>query len=309
MNRWRVASLLLSISLGGCVVSDVTLLTPNHQPYPAVPESSVRVFLDEQEIPGPFERVALLSTHGDAGLTNVGQSIESARKKAASIGANGIVVGSISEPSLGESLGAKSVSPLLSGDRRGSVMAVRYRSGSAVAAPSSSTNTQQNPQKLAAPPAPAAASPTPTPASAGATIKPGFRDLRWGDAPTAEMKPLGRWTNWSGTYTDLESFERPGDELHVASVAIFNLVYGFRAGRLAAVKFKIDPAQMQAMLNALSRTWGEPRHATPADREYWLWTSSSSIAALAKKTSGDEVGVVLLDRKYAQAVDERKSGL
>lgn len=281
MNRWRVASLLLASSLGGCVVSDVTLLTPSHQPYPAVPESSVRVFLDEQEIPGPFERIALLSTRGDAGLTNVGQMIESARKKAASIGANGIVVGSISEPSLGESLGAKSVSPLLSGDRRGSVMAVRYRSA----------------------PAPAAAS------TAAATIKPGFRDLKWGDAPTAEMKSLGGWTNWSGTSTDLDSFERPGDELRVASVAVFNLVYGFRAGRLAVVRFNIDPAQMQAMLSALSRTWGEPRHATLADRESWSWTSSSSIAILAKEASGNKVGVVVIDRKYAQAVEERKSGL
>ena len=277
----RVASLLLASSLVGCVVSDVTLLTPSHQPYPAIPETSVRVFLNEQEIPRPFERVALLSTHGDAGLTNVGQMIESARKKAASIGANGIVVGSIREPSDGESIGAKMASPYLSGDRRGSVLAVLYR-----------------------PVVPAA---TPTPATA--TIKPGFRDLKWGDAPTAEMKPLGGWTNWGGTYTDLDSFERPGDELRVASVAVFNLVYGFRAGRLAVVRFKVDPAQIQAMLSALSRTWGEPRRATLADRETWSWVSSSSIAILAKKASGDEVGVVVIDRKYAQAVEERKSGL
>ena len=123
------------------------------------------------------------------------------------------------------------------------------------------------------------------------------------------MKPTGSWTSWSGTYTDLDSFERPMDELTVASVAVLKLVYGFHAGGLAAVRFNVAPGQMQAMLDALSRSWGEPRHTTQDDRESWSWTSSASIAILAKKTSVDEVVVLLIDQKYAKAVQDRKTGL
>ena len=118
------------------------------------------------------------------------------------------------------------------------------------------------------------------------------------------MKPRGPWV---GTYSDLDAFERPGDDLSVETVSIFNLIYGFRAGKLAAVKFKVVFSQRDEALNVLSRAWGEPSHHNRIGIETWGWSSSSSIAVLAKKDY--DVGVVIADRKYAQAHEEKKSGL
>ena len=75
----RVASLLLAAFLSGCVVTDVTMLTPNNRPYPELPVENVRVFYNSGEIPGPFVKVAVIYAHGDAGLTNPAQMVDAAR--------------------------------------------------------------------------------------------------------------------------------------------------------------------------------------------------------------------------------------
>jgi hypothetical protein len=120
-------SLILTVLmfLAGCVSTDATLFNPARAPLPPIEPSMVQVFTSWPEVPEPYERIALISTVGDAGLTKVSDTIEAARKKAATLGANAIVLGSIREPNSGEALAAKTISWAFSGNRRSMVTAIR----------------------------------------------------------------------------------------------------------------------------------------------------------------------------------------
>jgi hypothetical protein len=66
--------------------------------YPPVPRDEVRVFMDEGEIEGPYQRMALLFVEADTEWNNERQMVDAARKKAGQIGANAIVLGEFREP-------------------------------------------------------------------------------------------------------------------------------------------------------------------------------------------------------------------
>ena len=53
------------------------------------------------QVPGKYEEVAMLNSTGNTGMTNEEQMFNSMRKKAGQLGANGIVLDGISEPSAG----------------------------------------------------------------------------------------------------------------------------------------------------------------------------------------------------------------
>ena len=67
-------------------------------PYPEVPKGRVLVYDTEADVPGEFEKVALLYVSGDANTISHRQMIEAARKKAGRLGANAIVLGEFEDP-------------------------------------------------------------------------------------------------------------------------------------------------------------------------------------------------------------------
>jgi hypothetical protein len=66
--------------------------------YPSVPKEEVRVYEDEADVSGPFEKLAVLYADGDVDMTSPRQMIDAARKKAGRMGANAIVIGEFREP-------------------------------------------------------------------------------------------------------------------------------------------------------------------------------------------------------------------
>ena len=106
----------------GCVSTQVTKLVSKID-YPPVSPEEVQVYLNEKDIVHPYEKLAIIHMQGDATWTNEAQLIEAAKKKAAKLGANAIVVNQIKEPGSG----AKIVGAILGTyvDRRGEVLAVR----------------------------------------------------------------------------------------------------------------------------------------------------------------------------------------
>lgn len=308
MNRWRVASLLLASFLAGCVVTDVTILTPNNRPYPEVPVDTVRVFLDASEIPTPYERVAIIYAHGDAGLTNPAQMIEAARKKAASLGANGVLVGDMNEPSSGESLGAKWVSPLLSGDRRGSALAVRY--GVRPAEGSRLSELRAKRHDLVAEAEydenrMGMARKGRQSRLGEGSGKHGFHqilaDIGWGDAPTTAMAFRGTNAGNGGAL-----YDRTEDNLFVGRVPLTDICYEFWDGHLRAVSLEARPDLESAIIAELVRAWGRPEEklGLPGDDNgylFWVRPGGETGALLGKgaaELNWPSAHVMIFDQKF-----------
>lgn len=121
----RAALLLpaLAIVLAGCVrTTTVPLGAP--VPRPPIEWRQVQVFLREADVPGPFEKVALITARGEYDMTSDREMIDKFRKEAGKIGANAIILENIKEPSTG----AKIVDAVLGvpADREGRVVAIVF---------------------------------------------------------------------------------------------------------------------------------------------------------------------------------------
>jgi len=111
--------ILLAISQTGCVQTQATRLTAEAQP--PVPEEEVRVYRTPGHIGCAYDEVALIHAQGDVAFTNEHRMIKAARKRAAKVGANGVILGTIEEPGVG-ALAAALVGFMP--DRRGELLAV-----------------------------------------------------------------------------------------------------------------------------------------------------------------------------------------
>lgn len=95
---------LLSVIFVSCVSTSATMLSSKTFP-PLTPEE-VTIYLSEDDIPGEYERIAIINARGDSGMTNERQLYEAVRKRAAKIGANGVLHAVIEEPGSGAKVAA-----------------------------------------------------------------------------------------------------------------------------------------------------------------------------------------------------------
>lgn len=106
MNLTTVRQCLALIVIGaavlfsGCVTSSVSRLNDT-QRAPISP-SEVTVYLDEKDIEGDYEQMALIDLSGSSSWTDQSDVYEKARKEAAEIGANGVLFRSYEEAGTGE---------------------------------------------------------------------------------------------------------------------------------------------------------------------------------------------------------------
>lgn len=120
----RTTVALLTLVLGGCVVTSVTPLS-NKQYDPVSPDQVV-IYLDETDIPGEFEKLAIINAKGESSWTDEKQMYERARKDAAKIGANGILVEQVKEPSAGAKIAGAFLGT--GSQRTGTMIAIRVLS-------------------------------------------------------------------------------------------------------------------------------------------------------------------------------------
>jgi hypothetical protein len=92
--------LFVAMLLAGCVSTNVTPL--NNKKYVPIQPAEVVIYLDEADVPGAYEKVAIMYARGDYALTDESQMLKRVRKKAADLGANGVLVQRIQEPKTGE---------------------------------------------------------------------------------------------------------------------------------------------------------------------------------------------------------------
>lgn len=107
MKRATTLSALLGLSilLSACVSTNAVRLgaAPARAP---VAESQVVIYRTADQIPGKYEEVALLNSTAEASWTNEEKMYNSMRKKAGQLGANGILLDAMSEPSAGAKVAA-----------------------------------------------------------------------------------------------------------------------------------------------------------------------------------------------------------
>jgi hypothetical protein len=98
MRPYAVVALLAAVT--GCVSTNAAVLDPTVS-YQKVCPDAVQVFTTPERVPGPYHEVALLNSKGESSWTDEKQMMDSQRRKAAQLGANGIILGETKEPNAG----------------------------------------------------------------------------------------------------------------------------------------------------------------------------------------------------------------
>lgn len=89
-----------------CVSTNATLLNPTPVPRPKLPPEQVRIYRTADQVGRKYEEVALLNSTGESNFTNEAGMMESMRKKAGELGANGIILDAINEAGAGAKVAA-----------------------------------------------------------------------------------------------------------------------------------------------------------------------------------------------------------
>jgi hypothetical protein len=111
---------VVSLTLG-CVQTNAAVLDPSMLYQRTCPDAVV-VYTSPERVGKPYREVALLNSKGESGWTSEAGMVNSQRKKAAEVGANGLVVGGIDEPKAG----TKIIGALLGtgAERKGKAVAI-----------------------------------------------------------------------------------------------------------------------------------------------------------------------------------------
>ena len=120
MNKY---TLLLTglLLLSGCIQTQATMLA--NTDYPPVHPEDVVIYLDEADIEGDWEKIAIINAQGDSRFTRESKMLEKAREKAGEIGANGLLIEEIKDPSVFAEIAADVLETR--SRRRGKLIAIR----------------------------------------------------------------------------------------------------------------------------------------------------------------------------------------
>jgi hypothetical protein len=143
------------------VHTNAAVLNPSAS-YQRVCPDGVQIFMTADRVPGDYQEVALLSSKGESSWTDQRQMLNSQRRKAAELGANGLILQGTSEPNpgteiIGAALGTGAT-------RRGSAVAIHIPGDSLRVRKACGASLTRNSVSEPTPPAtPSFGSPAPTP--------------------------------------------------------------------------------------------------------------------------------------------------
>lgn len=102
-QQMRTIALVCALLSTACVRTAVTTIG-TRTARPAVAPEAVVIYRSADKVPGKYVEVALLNSTAPTGWTNEEAMYRNMRQKAGAIGANGIILDSMSEPSAGTKL-------------------------------------------------------------------------------------------------------------------------------------------------------------------------------------------------------------
>jgi hypothetical protein len=91
-------SFLLAVVVCGCVSTNAALIDPSVQ-LARTCKTAIKLYTTPDRVGKPYREVAVLHAKGESNWSDEGDMIESMRDKAAEVGANGIILSKIDEPS------------------------------------------------------------------------------------------------------------------------------------------------------------------------------------------------------------------
>lgn len=102
------ASLFLAVLVlsTACVSTNATMLNPSPVVRAPVAPDQVRIYRTAAQVTGKYEELALLNSTGESSWTNEQAMLESMRKKAGELGANGVILDAVTEPGAGAKVAA-----------------------------------------------------------------------------------------------------------------------------------------------------------------------------------------------------------
>lgn len=104
MSRQSALAALMLTSLSGLVagcVSTNAAVLDNSVKLARTCSDGVMVYTSSEKVGKPYQEIALLNSKGETGFTSEGGMVNSQRKKAADLGANGIILTGVNEPNAG----------------------------------------------------------------------------------------------------------------------------------------------------------------------------------------------------------------
>lgn len=121
MKSFTVIPLAGVLLAGACVQTNVARLGSAPARAPLAPEM-VALYRTATQVPGKYEEVALLYSDGTTGWTSEAGMLKSMRTKAAALGANGVILEGITEPSAAVKVVASVVG--VGAERKGKAIAI-----------------------------------------------------------------------------------------------------------------------------------------------------------------------------------------
>lgn len=94
----RTPALAFIVLTAACVRTNAALIDPTVHLAPTCIDA-IRLYTSADAVQPPYTQVALLNSTGESDWSNEAAMIKSMRKKAAELGANGIIFNGIDEPS------------------------------------------------------------------------------------------------------------------------------------------------------------------------------------------------------------------
>ena len=124
--RLQAVLALAALGLSACVSTQATMVNPGAMRLAALRPEQVQIFTDQSELDTlDFTRVAIIEATGSGEYTSQTGMIEAIRKKAAALGANGVLMPQIQEPGAGAKVAAAVLG--LGTQRKGQAIAVYVR--------------------------------------------------------------------------------------------------------------------------------------------------------------------------------------
>lgn len=118
---YPIAAGITAVALFACVSTQAVRLGSGPIRPPVNPDQ-VAIYRTADQVPGKYDEVALLTSSGDAAMTNEEKMYASMRKKAGELGANAIILEGMSEPSTGSKVAHALIGT--SADRKGKALAI-----------------------------------------------------------------------------------------------------------------------------------------------------------------------------------------
>jgi hypothetical protein len=117
----RSMRLLFLSLIASCVSTKAAQLDPTLKLAPVCPDG-VQMFTEASKIGKPYTEVAVLKSSGESDWTSETGMINSQRKKAAQLGANGVILGQMKDPSTGAKIARTLIGT--SANRKGDAIAI-----------------------------------------------------------------------------------------------------------------------------------------------------------------------------------------